>query len=187
MRHYPDGMSLTPNAPGDFLGKRVPTPSGKVQLAPEALLSRVSSLQKEYDRELMSRDALKLIQKRERFSHNTWAHNVAEFVKGARNTNYLYMHPDDAAERGLSDGAHAKVSANGHSIELPVKIDESLMLGAICVPHGWGHQQAEGLQIARTTQGANVNIIMPDGPSALEPYSGMAHMNGVIATVSATQ
>jgi hypothetical protein len=62
--------------------------------------------------------------------------------------------------------------------------DEDLLPGTISVPHGWGHQQASGLSIARNTQGANVNVIVPDGPASIEPDSGMSHMNGVIAEVA---
>ena len=46
----------------------------------------------------------------------------------------------------------------------------------------------EALQsIARTTGGANVNLIMPDGPASIEPLSGMSHMNGVIVEVTGAE
>jgi len=184
MRRHPDGLLLEPNRPGDYLGKRVNTPSGKVQLAPEDLVQRCASLERELERELSRGEALKLIQKRERFSHNTWAHNVGAFVKGERNTNYLYIHPGDAQQRNLAQGDMARVSANGRHIEVPVRLDEAMMPGTVSVPHGWGHQQAEGLRVARGTHGANVNVILPDGPESLEPASGMSHMNGVFVEVS---
>ena len=184
LRRHPDGILLEPNRPGDYLGRRVNTPSGKVQLAPPDLIERAGSLEAVFEDELARCDALKLIQKRERFSHNTWAHNVEAFVKGERNTNYLYIHPQDAREHNLAQGDIARISANGKHIEVPVKLDEAMMPGTVAVPHGWGHQQAGGLQVARSTLGANVNVIMPDGPDSIEPISGMSHMNGVIVEVS---
>ncbi len=185
LRQSPDGLLLAPNEPGDYLGQRVNTPSGKIQLAPEDLIARCEELDNEYAQELAHRDALKLIQKRERFTHNSWAHNVEAFVKGERHTNYLYIHPEDASQRKLADGKLARVSANNRHIDVPVKIDDAMMPGSVAVPHGWGHQGADGLQVAKTTQGVNVNIILPDGPESIEPTSGMSHMNGVLVEVTA--
>ena len=140
-----------------------------------------------YAQEIKHKSALKLIQKRERFTHNSWAHNVKAFIAGDRHTNYLYIHSDDAISRGLADGKIAKVSRAEKSIMLPVKIDDDMKLGSVAVPHGWGHQNAAGLSVAQQTQGVNVNIIIPDGPESLEPLSGMSHMNGVIVDVSAVK
>ena len=175
---------LEDNQPGDYLGKRVETPSGKVELAPPEFVARIASLDEVYEDELRNTHALKLIQKRERFTHNSWAHNVTAFVKGKRHTNYLYIHPEDAASRQLKEGEFARVSANGRSIEIPVQLDPNLMIGTVSVPHGWGHQNAKGLSVAQETNGANVNIIIPDGSGSIEPISGMAHMNGVRVDVT---
>ena len=185
LRKQPDGVLLAPNAPGDYLGKRVATPNGRVQLAPPDLVARAGGLEAVYRQELDQAGELKIIQKRERFSHNTWAHNVKEFVKGDRHTNYLYIHSADAGRRRLANGDLARVSANGKSLEVPVKIDDDMTPGSVAVPHGWGHQRAEGLSTARTTSGVNVNIILPDGPDSIEPLSGMSHMNGVVVSVEA--
>lgn len=184
LRKHPDGMLLDENKPGDYLGQRVATSSGKVELAPTELLARAEQLDMVYNRELANSNALKLIQKRERFSHNSWTHNVTAFVKGQRQTNYLYIHPDDAKPRNLDDGDMAEISANGRSIRVPVKLDPLIMIGTVSVPHGWGHQKANGLTIAQMTMGANVNVILADGSHSIEPISGMAHMNGVLVDVT---
>lgn len=185
LRQSPDGVVLEPNNPGDYLGLRVLTQSGKVELAPADLVERARLLDARYQDELDTLNDLKLIQKRERFTHNSWAHNAAAFVKGERNTNYLYIHPADAQARGLTEGALARVAANGHAIEVPVRLDNNFMPGTVSVPHGWGHQNAKGLNTANQTLGVNVNEIMPSGPDSVEPGSGMSHMNGVIVRVSA--
>lgn len=184
MRKHPDGVLLEPNEPGDYLGQRVNTPSGKVELAPPDLIERVKTLDDEYNKELENANELKIIQKRERFSHNTWTHNVDAFIKGGGDTNYLYINSVDARSRGLEDGMRARISANNQSIEVPVKIDDDMMVGTVSVPHGWGHQRAKGLNIANKTAGANVNVILPSGPDSIEPASGMSHMNGVIVSVT---
>lgn len=184
LRKHPDGLLLEDNQPGDYLGQRVEKSSGKVELAPPEFLERVATLDEVYEAELQNSNALKLIQKRERFTHNSWAHNVHAFVKGKRNTNYLYIHPEDAGSRQLKDGDLAQISANGKSIRVPAKFDPNMMIGTVSVPHGWGHQKAEGLSVAKETQGVNVNVILPDGSDSIEPISGMAHMNGVLVDVT---
>src|SRR6056297_83400 len=184
LRKHPNGLLLQPNVPGDYLGQRVRTASGKVELAPADLVARAATLESAYQAALDNLGTLRLIQKRERFTHNSWAHNAPAFVKGEHSTNYLYIHPQDAQARALADGDSARVSASGQHIDVPVRLDPDLLPGTISVPHGWGHQQATGLRVASGTTGVNVNIIMPDGPRALEPGSGMAHMNGVLAQVS---
>ena len=186
MRKYPDGLLLDENNPGDYLGQRVATPSGKVELAPTELMARFAKLDQKFEDELKNKNTLKLIQKRERFSHNSWTHNVSAFVKGKRQTNYLYIHPEDAMMRQLKEGDMARVSANGRSIQVPVKLDPNIMIGAVSVPHGWGHQKAKVLSIAKETLGANINEILPDGSESIEPISGMAHLNGVLVEVSAS-
>ncbi len=184
LRKHPDGLLLEDNQPGDFLGQRVETASGKVELAPPEFLERAATLDDVYEKELQNSTALKLIQKRERFTHNSWAHNVHAFVKGKRNTNYLYIHPEDAGSRQLKDGDLARISANGKSIRVPAKFDPNMMIGTVSVPHGWGHQKADGLSVASETTGVNVNVILPDGSESIEPISGMAHLNGVLVDVT---
>lgn len=186
MRKHPDGLLLEANQPGDYLGQRVATANGKINLAPDALIERCTELDALFDDEIAQADTLKLIQKRERFTHNSWAHNVEAFIKGERHRNYLYIHPVDAERRSLNDGDMADVSANGQTISLPVKLDSDMLCGSVAVPHGWGHRHADGLSVASTTKGVNVNIITPDGPGSLEPISGMSHMNGVKVEIRAT-
>ena len=101
------------------------------------------------------------------------------------NTNYLYIHPTDAQTLQLDDGAMAEVSANGQSIRVPTRYDKDFMPGTVSVPHGWGHQQADGLRVARQTGGANVNIIARDGPDSIEPLSGMSQLNGIPVDIRA--
>ena len=52
------------------------------------------------------------------------------------------------------------------------------------MPHGWGHQLADGLSIARKTTGVNANLLAADGPDKLERFSGMAHLTGLHVKVS---
>jgi hypothetical protein len=53
----------------------------------------------------------------------------------------------------------------------------------VALPHGWGHQEADGLRIARAHPGVDANLLTPDGPCNCEPLSGITHMIGLIVTV----
>ena len=57
------------------------------------------------------------------------------------------------------------------------------MRGTVALPHGWGHQHAQGLSVARRAHGVNVNLLAADGPGRLERISGMAHLTGFVVDV----
>lgn len=182
LRKQPHGVLLKPNRPQDFLGRRVLTDDGKVDLAPADFLAEAGALELTFANELANRDALKLISKRERFTHNSWMHNVEEYVKN-RATNFVYLHPDDARNLQLADGELAQVSTPTGSVTLPVKVSDDMMPRVVALPHGWGHQQADGLSIASRTSGVNPNLLAADGPDALEKFAGMALLTGIAVTV----
>jgi formate dehydrogenase len=169
---------------GDFLGKRVVTDDGKVHLAPPVLLDAAARrLEPAFARELASAGKLKLITKRAVTTHNSWTHNLEDFVDGSRGTNHLYVHPDDAARLGLTDGGLADVATETGTVRVPVRLLADLMPGTVALPHGWGHQHAPGLSVASRTRGVNVNLLAADGPDRIERVSGMAHLTGFVVDV----
>ncbi|HEY9036778.1 MAG TPA: molybdopterin-dependent oxidoreductase [Pseudomonadales bacterium] len=185
LRRHPHGVLRAPLTSHNYLGKRVVTADGKIHLAPSDLIQLAADrLPAVYADTLQHRDQLRLITKRERFSHNSWAHNDEAYIKGKRHTNYLYMHPDDAARLALAEGERVCVRSQAGEIAVPLAITTDMMPGSVALPHGWGHQNAKGLSIASTTEGANVNILASDGPDHIEPLSGMAQLTGIPVTVT---
>jgi formate dehydrogenase len=180
---HPHGRLRPDHAPGSFLGARVLTDDGKVDLAPAPLLEAAKRLEGEFEEERRARGRLKLITKRAITTHNSWTHNLPEFVAGDRNTNYLYVHPEDGARLGLPDGSIADVATDTATVRVPVRHLADLMPGTVALPHGWGHQHATGLSVASKTGGVNVNLLAPDGPNRIEPISGMAHLTGFVVDV----
>src|SRR6185436_12111707 len=126
---------------------------------------------------------LRLITKRAIHTHNSWTHNADEFVAQGRDTNYLYLHPEDAERSGLADGDVADVTSETATVRVPVRLLADLMPGTVALPHGWGHQHAEGLSVASKTRGVNVNLLAADGPDRIERVSGMAHLTGFVVDV----
>ncbi len=181
---YPDGYPIEGAKSGSFLGKRVTTENGKVQLAPREFVASAAALPAE------TRDegrAFRLISKRRHNTHNSWTQNVASLTQsGSEKTNVAYMHPDDLADLDIGVGCAVDITSEVGAIRLPVAPLATLSRGLVSVPHGWGHQHALGLRIASQLQGANVNILASDGPAALEPLSGMAHLTGIPVSVSSS-
>lgn len=177
------GRLREPHRAGDFLGQRVVTEDGRVNLAPAVLVEQARKLEADFEAERGSAARLKLITKRAITTHNSWTHNFEEFVDGSRGTNHLYMHPSDAGAAGLRDGDLADVRSETATVRVPVRFLEDLMPGTVALPHGWGHQHARGLSVAAKTTGVNVNLLAADGPDKIERVSGMAHLTGILVDV----
>jgi anaerobic selenocysteine-containing dehydrogenase len=181
---HPHGRRRPDHVPGDFLGQRVLTGDGKVDLAPPALVAESGALDSILARALAATPTLLLITRRAVQSHGSWTHNHERFVSGPRTTNYLYVHPDDAARLALAEGDLADVTSAIATVRVPVALLGDLMPGTVALPHGWGHQHARGLGVASKTSGVNVNLLAADGPDALERVSGMAHLTGLPVVVT---
>jgi len=181
---FPNGLSREGACAGDFLGKRVYTPDGKVHLAPPHFLEAVRNLETTFERELRTRDQFKLITKRLHTTMNSWMQNLPELAKGPEGrTNFLYVHPEDAAKLGISEGDVVDVSSSVATLRVPVKILAELMPGTVSLPHGWGHQHAPGLNFANKLSGVNVNLLAEDGPDSVEKLSGMSRLTGILVDV----
>ena len=184
LRQYPHGKLLAPLQANNYLGKRVCTASQRVELTPQALIDLAQQrLSTSFTKHQQEQGQLRLITKRERFSHNTWTHNHAKYIKGKRHSNYLYINPQDAAAIAAADGDQVSVSSKAGSVTVPLCLDDNMMPGSVALPHGWGHAEADGQRIAKTTSGVNVNILADDGPDSIEPLSGMTQFNGIAVTV----
>jgi hypothetical protein len=179
LRRHPHGVLRPPHRADDFLGARVVTDDGRVHLAPPELVALAERLDAELERERALAGRLRLITRRAVHTHNSWTHNDDEFVAGGRDSNYLYLHPTDAAAHGLAEGDVADVSSATATVRVPVRLLDDLMPGTVALPHGWGHQHATGLTVASRVRGVNANLLAADGPDRLEPLSGMAHLTGI--------
>lgn len=187
LRKFPHGKPLPAIQGNSYLGKRVLTDDGKIQLAPSLFLELAAQrLDSSFAKAADEHNEFKMITKRERFSHNSWAHNDPAFVKGKRERNYLYIHPSDANRMGCSDGDQIEVSNAVGSVISIAALSDDLMPGTVALPHGWGHKGAPGLSVAHRTEGVNANLLAADGPHNIEPYSGMAQFNGVTVTLRKT-
>ncbi|HEX2285997.1 MAG TPA: molybdopterin-dependent oxidoreductase [Mycobacterium sp.] len=166
----PHGIDLGPLQPR--LPAVLRTPTGRIELAPEPVVADAARLREALGR---SRDGFMLIGRRHLRSNNSWMHNLPALA-GGTNRCTLRIHPDDAAELGLTDTAAVK--GPGGELLAPVEITEEMRRGVVSLPHGWGHDRGGTRQgVAEGQPGVNVNQLN-DG-THLDPLSGTAVLNGI--------
>jgi anaerobic selenocysteine-containing dehydrogenase len=174
----PHGIDLGPMQP------RVPevlrTPSGKIELAPPAIVADVARLRESLDRH--RNGGMVLIGRRQLRSNNSWMHNLEPLVKG-KDRCTMHVHPEDAARLGLSDGGMASVRSRVGSVEAPVEVTDAIMPGVVSIPHGWGHG-APGSRMAVAAAHAGVNSNLLADETLYEPLSGNAVLNGIPVEVA---
>lgn len=186
VRSHPHGLVLPSLAPTEFYAKHLQTPDKKVDCCPPGFaggLTRVESQLLELQAE--DRARLKLITRRDNYMHNSWYQNLPGMKRGPRNRNYLYVHPDDAAERGLDDGAKVRVWNEHGALEIEIQCDAGLMPGVVAMTHGWGNARTPGMRVAHDAPGANANALLPIGPGSFDPLSNQAFMTGVPVEIEA--
>ncbi|WP_418004562.1 molybdopterin-dependent oxidoreductase [Mycobacterium sp. PDNC021] len=176
LKANPHGIDLGPLRP------RIPevlrTPSGRIELAPEPVVTDVARL-----RDALSRSAggFLLIGRRHLRSNNSWMHNLPA-LSGGSNRCTLQIHPDDAADLGLTDIAIIK--GPGGELLAPIEVTDVMRRGVVSLPHGWGHNRGgTGQQLANSHPGVNVNQLN-DG-THLDRLSGTAVLNGIPVEISA--
>ncbi|MRG90819.1 molybdopterin-dependent oxidoreductase [Polyangium spumosum] len=173
------GVDLGPLQP--MHRARVRTRTGKVRLAPPAILADVPRLERFLDE--ASAAGLVLIGRRHLRSNNSWMHNVPSLVKGPDRSTLL-VHPTDAERLGLSSGARVRVRSRVGEVVVGLTVTEDVMPGVVSLPHGHGHAAAaDTLRVAGNVPGVNANAITDD--LHVEPLTGTAILNGVPVTVEA--
>ncbi|MGH2715074.1 MAG: molybdopterin oxidoreductase family protein [Thermoleophilaceae bacterium] len=184
LERSPHGVDLGPHKPR--LPEMLRTPSGKVELAPEAIVADLERLRAALERE--RNGGMVLIGRRQLRSNNSWMHNLPALVKG-KDRCTLHIHPDDAERLGLDDGGRALVSSAAGRIEAPVELTDGIMPGVVSIPHGWGHD-APGVRMRVASEHAGVNSNVLADETQVDPVSGNAVLNGIpveIAPVPATE
>ncbi len=167
LRRHPAGVLLPPTPPGPFLGRRVRTPDGLVDLAPANLVADLDRLAR-LEPELSRPGVLRLVGRRDRRSHNSWMHNNPHVRQPQGNT--ALMRPADAAdaadaaEHGIADGDLVEVTGGAGSVRLPVGLTEDVAPGVVVVPHGWATPRAAPAAPGRRP-GSTSTASCPGAPS----------------------
>lgn len=173
LKEKPHGIDLGPLEPR--LKELLTTPSGKVELAPAAIVSDLDRLRA---RAAEPAPDMLLIGRRQLRSNNSWLHNVASLLGGS-NRCTLHVNPADIARFGLGDTAVVRSAVS--ELVVPVEPNDAIMPGVVSLPHGWGHKGSTQ-RVAAQNPGVNANALTDE--SVVDIPSGNAVFNGVPVTVS---
>jgi anaerobic selenocysteine-containing dehydrogenase len=173
----PNGIDLGPLETA--LPRRIASPDGRIDLAPPLF---VADLERAAQSLAQLPPALALIGRRHVRSNNSWLHNSQRLVKGKPRCT-LMMHPDDAAARGVADGALARVTSRVGSVTVAVEVTPDIQPGVVSLPHGWGHgRPGVRLAVASAHAGVSINDLVDD--QRIDALTGTAVLNGTPVEVA---
>jgi molybdopterin guanine dinucleotide-containing S/N-oxide reductase-like protein len=137
----------------------LPTPSGKVEFYSESLAaagqdglpayaapveSRWSEGAKRYPLELLGRKA-------DNYMNSTFANLEGHRKMEARTRERLEMHPDDAEDRGISDGDRIRVWNDRGELALTAMVNGAVPKGVVAARLDWAKLSADGVNINALT------------------------------------
>ncbi|WP_082518515.1 MULTISPECIES: molybdopterin-dependent oxidoreductase [unclassified Rhodococcus (in: high G+C Gram-positive bacteria)] len=179
LRKHPHGQDLGPLRPG--LPGKLLTRTKRISLMHDVVTTDIDRLRATVTAAPRADGDLVLIGRRHVRSNNSWMHNSPRLVKG-RPRHGLLAHPDDLARLGIADGDTVDVSSAAGTVRIDVTASETMMVGVVSIPHGFGHDRdGVRLDVARTVLGPSVNDITD--PARVENVAGNAILNGVPVTL----
>ena len=185
VRAQPHGIVFEGLTPGRFYSNHLQTDDEKVDCCPSAFDEAIALCAEqlaELDRE--GPDRLKMITLRDPYMHNSWYANIERMKGGAKDRNYLYIHPDDAERRDVAKGDKVRLSNEWGEVVVELRLDQDLKHGVVALTHGWGNAKTPGMRVAHSTPGANQNALLPSGVGSFDPLSSQAFMTGVPVEVA---
>ena len=187
VRTSPGGVIVLPTEePGGFLERNAANRGcDAFDACPDALLETLERAEPLLDRlENEASRQLKLITRRTHHMLNSTLQNLKGLKtdRGAR-TNPLYMHPEDADERGLGAGDFVIVRNDYGEVIAELAIDARLRVGVVAMSHGFGNERTPGMPVAHAYPGVNVNALSPSGAGSFDPVSAMSHLTGIAVEV----
>jgi anaerobic selenocysteine-containing dehydrogenase len=174
---HPHGIDLGPLEPG--ISRRVVHRGKRINLGPPAIMAGLTEVEMAQP---PPAGQLLLIGRRDLRSNNTWMHNVANLA-GGRDRCVLFVHPDDAARAGVSDGLTALLESRIHRGLVPIHVTDEIAPGVVSLPHGWGHGGSDGQRVAARRPGVSINDWTDD--MDVESVVGQSILNGVPVRLTA--
>ncbi len=177
LRAAPHGVDLGPLEPS-FPGA-LRTKDRRIQAAPRLFLEALQRLERPASAKA---GELSLIGRRELRTNNSWMHNAPRLV-GGRDRCTVWIHPTDAAARGIVDGARVRVASRVGEIEVAAEVTEAIAPGVVSIPHGFGHDRPGiGLEVAKAHAGASINDLTDD--QRVDALTGAVAFSGVPVSVA---
>ncbi len=90
----------------------------------------------------------------------------------------LFMHPQDAAREGISDGDWARLQTATGEVMAEVSVQPSMKQGHIRVPHGWWYPELRGMTELAGAFISSDAVLCADAPELLDQEQGIPHFKG---------
>jgi len=182
------GIRLGPMMP------RVPdgliTSDRKINIAPRNYVERLKDVTEgefaELSKSLESaqEDELRLIGRRHVNTNNSWMHQFQKLSRSKMVRCTAMINPDDASRLKIGDGDDIQVSTRIGEIRLPAEVTDAMMVGTICIPHGFGHHRP-GTRVPIASEKAGVSVNDITDHNLIDPLTGNAAFSGQIVKVKA--
>lgn len=169
------GIVLGPLEPR--LLQELRTPDGMINLIPAFVETALAPVRESLKSSgVLSPGEFLLIGRRHLRSNNSWMHNSPGLAKG-KNRCTAMINPADAEQLGIAEGEDVEVVSRTGSIVIPAELTDTMMVGVISIPHGFGHhRQGTRLRVAEQAPGVSVNDITDD--QLVDPVTGNAALSG---------
>ncbi|MFN3004160.1 molybdopterin-containing oxidoreductase family protein [Mycolicibacterium wolinskyi] len=175
----PHGLVLGPREFGHFRAA-LRTADKKVHAAPEEFVARARELLAAPRPSAPSGYPYQLGNRRHRHSMNSWLNELPGLHPAGKGNDVL-IHPDDAADLGVSGGDRVRVFSAVGAVELTVAISDRPRRGVVVIDHGWGSRVFDPYCGAPQSYGVNRNVLA-DGTS-VDPLSQTSTLGSVYVGV----
>lgn len=174
----PHGVDLGPLE--DRLAEALSTPSGRIELAPAAIVADLDRLAASIGNG--ADGGLLLVGRRQVRTANSWLGNIEVLVRG-RDQCTLHLHPEDARRLGVVDGGRATVASREGKLVVGVEVTPDIRPGVVSLPYGWGHD-VDGVELGVAGRYPGVNANLLTSTERYDPLSGNAALNAVPVSVT---
>jgi anaerobic selenocysteine-containing dehydrogenase len=182
MRH-PNGRLFT--EVDDRVQPREPGNTDRLQLGAPHIMQELRAIRAE-DYEALRRDRdypFLLVSRRANNILNSIGRTLPSLTRG-RPYNPLYVHPDDLAGLGLSDGDGILIRSARDAIPALVEADDTLRRGVVAMNQGFGGQPDEDHRYREI--GSSTNRLMA-ADEDFDPITGIPRMGAIPVALAAAQ
>lgn len=177
VKKHPDGVLFPEDIPA---APKNPETAGRLDIGNSDMMSELDEVLKEVHEH--EGYPFRLICRRMKNAYNSSLRDIPSLSKGAPPYNPAFLHPDDIAQLGLSEGDRIVLESPHGKVSGIVASDPSLRDGLVSMAHAYGGLPDEDSDIAAIGSSTSLLVSTED---SYDRYSGIPRMSCVPVKVSA--